>query len=598
MTIIIRKKDKWKIDFKYNLKVYWSLLKNYKWIAISLLILVFLVEGSYVIDKFLFKVIIDEGARVIDHSITNNTYVKILTLIAVTYLFLAVFRSIGKFLHIKIINRLEMDLVTDLKRKFYNHIIHLSHRFHTSHKTGSLISRLIRGGNATERLTDIIVFNTSPLIFQLIIVSASIAYFDFRSAIVLFLTVAAFIGFTLITQNKQKKSNLDRTIKEDSEKAYISDTMINVDSIKHFGKEDIIKNRFKQYSERTKKSYIKFWDYFSWLDSGQSLITGVGLFFLLYFPITSFLSGNLTIGSLVFIYTIYGNLVGPLYSFVSGIRTYYSAMADFEALFRYGRIENDIKDKPNAKKLEIKKGEVEFKNISFKYHKHKFFDNYNLKINENQKVALVGHSGCGKTTLIKLLYRLYDVDEGAILIDGKDIRDFKQESLRSELSIVPQECVLFDDTIYNNVAFSRPSATKKEVMDAMKFAQLDQVIKGFPNKEKTIVGERGVKLSGGEKQRVSIARAILADKRVLVLDEATSNLDSHTEHEIQRDLARLMQNRTSLIIAHRLSTIMHADKIVVMQKGKIVQLGTHNQLIKTKGTYQKLWNLQKGGYIK
>ncbi|MBU1104215.1 MAG: ATP-binding cassette domain-containing protein, partial [Nanoarchaeota archaeon] len=214
-----------------------------------------------------------------------------------------------------------------------------------------------------------------------------------------------------------------------------------------------------------------------------------------------------------------------------------------------------------------------------------------------ERVALVGYSGSGKTTLVKLLYRLYDVDKGKIFIDGKNIKEFKQESLRGELSIVPQECILFDDTIYNNILFSKPSATREEVFKAIKFSQLDKFIRGLPKKEKTIVGERGVKLSGGEKQRVSIARAILADKKILLLDEATSSLDSKTEWEIQSALKKLMQGRTSIIIAHRLSTIMHADKIVVMEKGKVVQLGKHRDLIDEHGVYKELWNLQKGGYI-
>ena len=198
---------------------------------------------------------------------------------------------------------------------------------------------------------------------------------------------------------------------------------------------------------------------------------------------------------------------------------------------------------------------------------------------------------------MKLLYRLYNPDGGEILIDGKNIKSFKQESLRSELSIVPQEGILFDDTIYNNIAFSNPTAKKEEVFNAIKFAQLDKFVMSLPNKENTIVGERGVKLSGGEKQRVSIARAILANKKILVLDEATSSLDSQTEHSIQNDLKKLMKNRTSIIIAHRLSTIMSADRIVVMDKGRIVQLGKHNDLIQQGGIYKKLWSLQKGGYI-
>ena len=310
------------------------------------------------------------------------------------------------------------------------------------------------------------------------------------------------------------------------------------------------------------------------------------------------LKGNLTLGSLVFIYTVYGNLFWPLFSFVHGIRDYYRAMADFDALFEYGKVEQEVKDKSNAKVAKIARGDIKFKNVSFSYGKRKIFKNLNLEVGKGKKIALVGHSGCGKSTLVKLLYRFYDVNSGEILVDEEDIRNFQQESLRSEMSIVPQEAILFDDTIYNNVAFSKPGATRKEIMNAIKFAQLDKIIKNFPNKEKTIVGERGVKLSGGEKQRVSIARAILSNKRVLVLDEATSALDSETEYEIQRDLAKLMKNRTSIIIAHRLSTIMHADVIVVMKEGKVIQMGNHNKLIAEGGEYKRLWNLQRGGYIK
>jgi len=590
--------EKYTIHFKKNLKEYWSFISKYKWIALLLLFFGLLIELMRVVDKFLFKIIIDKGTEFTEGNLLRPEYIQILLVIAAIFIGVTIFRTILNFYNLHIMNRLFMATITDLKRKYYNHIIHLSHNFHTSHKTGSLISRLIRGSSAMERLSDVIVWNVFPLIFQSVIVVGSLIYFDIRSAITVVIMGIAFITYSIIVQNRQRVANLDRTKKEDSEKAYISDTMMNIDSIKYFGKENLIKNKFKAYSHKTRKAYIKFWDYFRLLDAGQSAIVGFGLFFLILFPILGFLDGNITLGSLVFIYTIYGNMMWPLFGFVHGVRAYYRSMADFEDLFRYGDIENDIKDMPKSKELVIHNGEIEFKDISFKYHKRNIFKDFNLKINKNQKIALVGHSGSGKTTLVKLLYRLYDPQKGEILIDGKDIRNFKQESVREELSIVPQEAVLFDDTIYNNIAFSNPKATKKQVFAAIKFAQLDKIIRSFPNKEETIVGERGVKLSGGEKQRVSIARALLADKKVLVLDEATSSLDSQTEYEIQRDLKELMKGRTSIIIAHRLSTIMHADKIIVMEKGKIVQMGRHNELIRKSGTYRKLWNLQKGGYIK
>jgi len=396
----------------------------------------------------------------------------------------------------------------------------------------------------------------------------------------------------------QEKASIEANNAEDTEKANIADMFTNIESIKYFAKENLVKSKFRNLTEITKQKTIKFWKYYAQLDAVHSLILSAGTFFLLYFTIKGFVKGQYTLGTLVFIYTIFSALIGQMFGFVYGIRNFYRSMADFEVLFRHAKVKNKIKDKQNAEELKIKEGEITFNNVSFRYGKRTVFRNFNLVIPKNQKIALVGHSGCGKTTLVKLLYRFYDVDSGAILIDGKNIKDFKQESLRSEMGIVPQECILFDDRIYNNIAFSKPGAKKEEVMNAIKFAQLDNTIKTFPNKERTIVGERGIRLSGGEKQRVSIARAILADKKVLVLDEATSSLDSQTEHEIQQDLQELMQGRTSIIIAHRLSTIMKADKIVVMKEGKIVQEGTHNELIRQPGEYKHLWSLQKGGYIK
>ena len=367
--------------------------------------------------------------------------------------------------------------------------------------------------------------------------------------------------------------------------------------MRYFGKEDSIRERFAKVTENTRKAMVRHWNYFRWLDSGQGILIGLGSLVAIALPILNFLDGTVTLGTVIFTYTVYLGLIGPLFGFVHGIRDFYRIMADYEDLFKYGKVSNDIIDKKDAKEAKIELGEVEFKDITFKYGERKIFDKLSLKIKKNEKVALVGHSGSGKTTLVKLLYRFYDINSGAILADGKDIRDFKQESYRGELSIVPQEGILFDDTIYNNIAFSNPKAKREDVFRAIRAAQLDEFVSRLPNKENTIVGERGVKLSGGEKQRVSIARAILANKKILVLDEATSSLDSQTEYHIQKDLHNLMKGRTSIIIAHRLSTVMSADKIVVLDKGKIVQMGTHNELIRKPGMYKQLWNLQKGGYL-
>ena len=586
-----------KIHFKYNISTYWSILKDYKWILFGLMFATLIAGMLSVADKFLFKRIIDDGTKFFSGELVASIFIKTLLIIAIIYAGILIAKTIFEWLQVHILVRLDANLIYNLKRKFFEHILGLDHNFHTTHKTGALISRLNRGAGAVENMTDIVAFNFAPLIFQLIIVGISIAYFDLAPAIVIGVTTLVFVGYSFYIQNIMQDARIKANKAEDFEKGFISDIFTNVDSIKYFGKEDYILGRYKKVSENLRRLHINRGNYYRWLEGGQTFILGIGTFFLLYFPLIKFLNGELTLGTLVFIYTIYGNVVGPMFGFVGGMRTFYRGMADFQDLFEYAKLENEIKDKPNAEKLNVKGGEIEFRNIDFNYEKRKIFKDFNLKIKPNEKIALVGHSGSGKTTLVKLLYRFYDVNKGGIFIDGENIKNFKQESLRTELSVVPQECVLFDDTVYNNVAFSKPNASTVEIMRAIRFAQLDKVIKNFPKKENTIVGERGVKLSGGEKQRVSIARAILADKKILVLDEATSSLDSETEYEIQKDLLNLLKGRTSVIIAHRLSTIMHADRIIVMKEGKIVQQGKHSELIRQQGEYRKLWNLQKGGYI-
>jgi ATP-binding cassette subfamily B protein len=587
----------YKIDYKSNWKEYWGYLKSYKfWLVICMIAVIFH-EAKQILDKYLFKILLDKGTEYTSGIIELNKFTQIALVVGLVFIFATLTSVITNWIKLHFINRAEVNAIRDMKQAYFWHILNLDHVFHTTHKTGSLISRLARSGSALERLTDTIVFDMAPLFFQTIFAIGTLIYLDKIQAVIIASIMISFIGFSYFMQKKAEDSNIEANKTEDIEKGNIADFFTNVDSIRYFGKEELIKLKYNNLSEKTRETLLKNWDYYRYASAIQSLILGIGTFLLIFFSIRAFLDGKITLGTLGFIYTAYYSLMGPLFGFVHGIRNISRSMADFQELFEYGKVKSTIKDKINADKLEIKIGEIEFKDITFNYGKRKIFKDFSLSIPKNKKIALVGHSGSGKTTLVKLLYRLYDVDNGSITVDGKDIREFNQNSLRSEMSIVPQECVLFDDTVYNNIAFSKPDATRQEVMSAIKFAQLDKIIAKFPKKEETIVGERGVKLSGGEKQRVNIARAILANKKVLVLDEATSSLDSETEYEIQNDLQKLMEGRTSIIIAHRLSTIMHADKIIVLKEGKIVQMGKHSQLINQSGEYKKLWNLQKGGYL-
>ncbi|MFP4568356.1 MAG: ABC transporter ATP-binding protein [Candidatus Woesearchaeota archaeon] len=586
------------IDFKYNFKLYWEFVRKYKLIIVFALLLILFFQVFHVLERYLFKILTDRASEFLAESISKDVFMQVLVTIAIVFLSLLFIQVIFRWVWLSLINKFESSAMLDLKKRMFDHVIHLDHEFHTNNKTGSMISKLIRGAGAVERLSDVFLFNFAPLLFQIVVVSGSIFLFDTSSAIVVLVTITVFIVFSLYVNKKQQKANMAANDAEDAEKAVISDYLTNIESIKYFGKETVVKRNFFNFGSKTKDAVLRHWNYFRLLSAGHSLIIGLGIFFLIYFPVQKLLVGDMSVGTIIFIYTSFGVMMGHLWGFDHGLRGFYRSMADFESLFKYYRAQKTIVDKVGAKNLKITKGHIVFDDVSFKYKKKFVLKNFTLDIPPKSRVALVGPSGSGKSTLVKLLYRLYDVSKGSILIDGKNINDVRQESLRSELSIVPQEAVLFDDTLYNNIAFSRASAIRKDVMRAMKFAQLDKVVANFPLKEQTVVGERGVKLSGGEKQRVSIARALLAGKKVLVMDEATSALDSSTEFEIQKDLDKLMKGKTSIVIAHRLSTIMKSDLIIVMDKGKIVQKGNHDDLIKEEGLYKKLWSLQKGGYIK
>jgi len=596
MAIINRKTNK-KIEVWKNLKKFLAIARNYKGFFVVLMVIAVIIELIHVLEKFLLKRVVDDAESFTNGLILKNAFVETLLILAILFGGILLIKTFGRFYEVYLANRLNGSMTLELRKKYFNHVVQLDNGFHTTHKTGSLISKLMRGIGAVDAVGEFIIFNISPLILYILFTGTAIFYFDFASAISFVGVVVAFIAFGIYVSTKQQTSQYHANKAQDVEIGTLSDVLTNIDSVKYFGKEDEVGERYGKLSGDTVSKMIKFWDVQAWFGAGTSLILGIGVLFSILFPIMGLIDGRISIGTLIFIYTMYGGMIGPLFGFVYGIKRFFISMGDMDALFEYDELRNSIKDKKNAPDLDIKEGSLSFRNVSFRYHKNPVLKNASLEVKPGERVALVGYSGSGKTTLVKLLYRFYNLNSGEILIDGKNINDFKQESLRSEFSVVPQECILFDDTIYNNVAFSNPKASKIEVMKAMKFAQLDKFVAGLPKKEKTIVGERGVRLSGGEKQRVSIARAILANKKVLVLDEATSALDSKTEYEIQKDLEKLMEGRTSIIIAHRLSTIMKADKIVVMDKGRIVQMGKHRDLINKKGVYKELWNLQKGGYI-
>lgn len=597
---------KYDVDTKYNLRTLWKFLKRYKHYVWLLFILIFFIEAISFFDNFLFKWLVDYATFFNDGKIGAEEFLSILLLITLG-LFVGL-KGIGnavlRFLKIHLINRLDGKVLSDMERKSFFHMLNLSYKYHINKKTGSIISQFTRGVNKTEDLIDVFVFSFVGVSFRILFSLSAFLYFDLVSGIVLFFTIVIFVTLGVLILHRQRAPQSDANFKEDMLKQNLSDVFQNIDTVKYFGKEKRTYNYFSNLSLKLKRARIKFWDYYRWFELGQTLVIAIGTAAIVYSSFSSFISGNLTLGSVTLIYAALWKLLPSLFHLMNGYRHFILANVDVAALYETFKEENDVVDAPRAKKIKIPSGEIKFESVSFTYPRkvkkdisQAMLKNFNLHIKKNTKIALVGPSGSGKTTIVRLLYRLFDLDEGKILIDNQDISKVTQESLRNSMSIVPQEVLLFDNTIYFNIAYANPKASRRQVWKAIRFAQLDRLIKQLPYGEKTIVGERGVKLSGGEKQRVSIARALLADKKILILDEATSALDSETEREIQRDFEKLMKGRTTIIIAHRLSTIMKADLIIVMQEGKIKEVGTHKQLKKHSGLYNRLWQLQQGGML-
>ncbi len=593
----MHKKTGKKIHFKENLKLYYEIAKNYKWLFIGIFALSLVTVTSRLIQNILYKIIVDNGEIFSKGVLALEQFSKILFIISIIFSLILMSRTFASWVLVRLINKFSLNVMYDIKRKFFSHIINLHHGFHTSNKTGSLISKLNRGTRAVSGISDFIFYSVFYTLFEFLFFTSALFYFDLYSGVIVVFCIGSFFIISLYIIKIQQPAQIESNRAEDIEKANLSDSFTNIEPIKYFGKEKIAFDKFSILSKENMDKSLIYWNFHRYINSSQVLINGLGVILIFYFSLKRFLLGEITLGTLVFIYSSFMSVVIPFHHFVYTLKGLFTHLGDLESLYEYDKIKNEIIDKENAQEANIKNGEIIFKDISFNYNKRKIIDKFNLTINPKEKIAFVGHSGSGKTTLIKLLYRFYEVDSGEIDIDKKNVKDFKQKSLRESLSIVPQECILFDDTLYNNILFSNPTASRDQVLKAIKFAQLEEFIKKLPNKENTIVGERGIKLSGGEKQRVSIARAILADKKILVLDEATSSLDSKTEDEIKKGLYKLLEGRTAIVIAHRLSTIMQVDRIVVMDNGKIVQIGKHTDLINKKGVYKELWNLQKGGYI-
>jgi len=600
----IKKNSKNKVDMGYTLKVLWSFLKEYQFLFYLIIMLMLVNEGIAFFHNFVFKYLIDKATSYSQGVLIASEFSVIVISAIGIFLLVRFIGAVLWFFTIRLINKLEAGMMSDIEKKSFWHVLNLSYRFHVNKRTGSLISQFTRGVSKVESFTDAVLFNFIPTIFQLVISIGVISYFNVPTAIALAIMCVIFVITAVVTTKHQEQPQERANEQEDLLKNNLSDVMLNIETVKYFAKVRVTFNHFSKLSHWLKEARIKFWNFFAWYYALEVLIFGLGFSAIFYLSFRSFQAGEISLGSITLIYTAVLSLIPQLFGLMHGYRNFIRSSVDISDLFGMFKQKSEVVDIADAPELKVNNGEIIFEKVSFMYPndaKKKnlrtkyLLEDFSLQVPANKKVAIVGPSGSGKTTITKLLYRLFDVNYGKISIDGQDIKLVKQHSLRESMSIVPQEPILFNNSLYFNVAYANPKASREEVWKAIKSAKLDKLIARMPLREKTIIGERGVKLSGGEKQRVSIARALLADKRILILDEATSALDSQTEKEIQEDFERLMQNRTSIIIAHRLSTIMNADVIVVMNKGRIVEVGKHADLLRIpNGLYRKLWGLQQG----
>ena len=477
----------------------------------------------------------------------------------------------------------------------FRHLHSLSLRFHLERQTGGMTRDIERGTRGISTLLSYLIFSIFPVILEFALVAAVlIAKFDWRFAAVTFGAVAVYITFTVLVT--EWRIEIRRRANELDSKANTRaiDSLLNYETVKYFGNEEFEARRYddnlRRYEDAATKNEVSL----GILNIGQSLIIAVAVTLLMLLTAEGVAAGSFTLGDLVLVNGLLIQLYIPLNFLGMVYREIKQALMDMDRMFRLLRENREVEDRPDAPDLPPGPAHVEFRRVDFSYEKARqiLFD-VEFSIPAGHRVAVVGHSGSGKSTLARLLYRFYDVSSGEIRINGVDIRSVKQASLRAVIGIVPQDTVLFNDTILYNIRYGRPDATDEEVFEAARAAHIHDFIVSLPAKYETQVGERGLKLSGGEKQRVAIARALLKNPRILIFDEATSALDSRSERAIQAELERIAQGRTTLVIAHRLSTVMDADEILVLHQGRIVERGTHKHLLEVKGEYARMWALQQ-----
>jgi ATP-binding cassette, subfamily B, heavy metal transporter len=477
----------------------------------------------------------------------------------------------------------------------FEHLHALSLRFHLERRTGGLSRVIERGVKGIETIVRFTMLATAPTILEFALTAGIFAFaYGWIYVLVIAVTVWLYVWFTVAASNWRISIRREMNDSDTDANTKAIDSLLNYETVKYFNNEKMESQRFDRSMARYEVAATKTWTSLGWLNFGQAVIFGLGMTAVMWLSAREVSAGTQSVGDFVFVNTMLMQLSQPL-NFIGMIyREIRQGLTDIETMFDLLDVKPEVVDRPGAVPLNVGEGRVEFRDVHFAYDPARpILKGVSFTVPAGKTVAIVGPSGAGKSTISRLLFRFYDIQNGAVLVDGQDVREVTQESLRRELGMVPQDTVLFNDTIAYNIRYGRPNADPEEVTRAADLAQIGPFIARLPEGYRTMVGERGLKLSGGEKQRVAIARTILKAPPILILDEATSALDTHTEREIQTALDTVSRGRTTIVIAHRLSTVISADEIIVLKDGMIVERGTHAALLREDGLYAAMWKRQR-----
>lgn len=569
-------------------------LWEYKWRVTFAIACLVLAKVANMGVPLVLKEIIDELTPLLQsNALLAAASMPMVLLVAYGLLRLSttVFTELREFLFA----RVTQNAVRAIAIQVFDYLHALSLRFHLNRQTGGVTRDIERGSRAISSLVSYTLYSILPTLIEIVLVVGYLFInYDIWFSVITAVALTLYIFFTV--KITEWRLHFRRTMNDLDSKANVRavDSLINYETVKYFGNEAFESKRYNKSMAAWQEAAIRSQKSLTLLNTGQSAIIAIAVTLVLWRATAGVLDGSMTLGDLVLVNAFMIQLYIPL-NFLGVIyREIKQSLADIERMFGLMDENLEVKDKPGAPDLKVNGGAIEFRNVNFAYDERRMvLKNMSFTVPAGHTVAVVGHSGAGKSTLSRLLYRFYEVTDGAILIDGQDIRDVAQISLRKNIGIVPQDTVLFNDTIAYNIAYGRPDATQAEIEAAAKAAHIHEFIVNQPDGYKTQVGERGLKLSGGEKQRVAIARTILKNPAILIFDEATSALDSKSERAIQQELQTLSRNRTTLIIAHRLSTVVHAHQILVISQGEVIESGSHESLLDKNGEYARMWLIQQ-----